>query len=159
MKRAWALAAAMFAGAAFAGWDYETDQDKMTGKKTVMATMASTNSLALDFPYKGENHGHLMVRQHPQYGLGVVFSVDKGQILCRLSECEISVRFDESPPMKFSADPPADHSSNHVFLRDRTRFINAAKKAKKILIQVTMHTNGAPILEFATAPLVWPPKQ
>lgn len=154
------LFAVLWASSSFAGWDYESDKDKMTGKTTALARVGSENSMSLDFPYKGENYGHLTIRQHPQYGLDVIFSVDKGQILCRLSECEVMVRFDEMPPSRFAANGAADNSSTHIFLRDRTRFINAAKKAKKILVQVTMHTNGAPILEFATAsPLVWPQKK
>lgn len=143
-----------------AGWEYSTNIDKMTGKKTLHAVIQSTNSLSLQFPYRGANFGRLVVRQHPKYGTDVIANVDKGQILCRSYDgCSISVRFDSAKPMTFSAIPPEDHSSDTLFLQNAQRFIASARKAKRILVQLTFFHSGTQVLEFEVdEPLKWPPK-
>lgn len=146
--------------ASASAWTYQTDVDKMTNKKTSYALVQSTNSLALAFPYQGRNLGQLTVRQHPQYGLDVFFSVDKGQLMCSsYSGCDVMVKFDDGKPIRFSGTEPADNSSETIFLNSEKRFIDAAKKAKKILVQVQFYQQGNHVLEFdVPASLVWPPK-
>ncbi|WP_427914821.1 hypothetical protein ACPWT1_07890 [Ramlibacter sp. MMS24-I3-19] len=57
---------ALTAGAASAdGWEYQTQQDKMTSKESRYATMESDNELSLSFPYQGSNHGYLLVQSVP----------------------------------------------------------------------------------------------
>lgn len=141
-------------------WDYDKSTDKMTGKTTVRAMVISTESLKLDFPYKGDdNFGALTVRQHAMYGLDVVFMIGKGQLQCNTMECSIKVKFDDGPPMSFSGTPPEDRSTTQMFLDNPKRFIAAATKAKRILVQPTIYRNGSPVLEFGPlTPLIWPPK-
>lgn len=142
-----------------AAWNYGASTDQMTDAKTVHASMRSKNSLSLPFPYAGPNHGVLFVRQHPKYGLDVIVSVNKGQILCRSYDgCTVSVRFDSAKPAAFSASPSADHGSDTIFIRNSRRFIESARRAKRILVQMTMYQAGEQVLEFESgAPLVWPP--
>jgi hypothetical protein len=138
-------------------WRYQDDMDQMTGKASHIASIDSNNSLDLSSPYSGQNNGHLFVRKHPKYGTDVIFSIDKGQLLCRTYDpCDISVKFDGKAPMKFKGVPPADHDSTTAFLSSPLKFIANARKAKKILVQVTIYRSGSPILEF-TSPveLVW----
>jgi hypothetical protein len=152
-----ALVGILACSGASADWRYGDSADKMTGKKTTTATIESSNSLDLSFPYQGKNFGNLMVRRHPSYGLDVAFSVDKGQIICRsYSGCSVTVRFDDKAPVKFNASEAADNDSKIIFLKDVSRFIASAKTAKSILIQPTLHQGGSPILEFRSAkPLEW----
>lgn len=159
MKFLWAVAL-LCCGYAHADWIYEDSTDKMTGKSSRHAAIASVNSLALGFPYAGQNKGLLLVRQHPKHGLAVIFRVEKGQILCsNYRGCDINVRFDDGQPVRFSGTESADHSSEMVFINNESRFIAAATKAKRILVQVNMYQNGAPVLEFQTAkPLEWKPQ-
>ncbi|NDZ12023.1 hypothetical protein C7T35_15540 [Variovorax sp. WS11] len=146
-------------GAQAAGWDYQSDTDKMSGKKNTEAQVQSDNRLNFGFPYNGSNGGHLVVRQHPQYGLDVTVGIDQGQMLCNTMECRVTVKFDDAAPVAFGGSPPADHSSTAIFLSNASRFIASAKKAKKILIQFTAYQNGNPVLEFSTPqPLDWPRK-
>lgn len=157
-----ALAAFMaVSGAAMADWSYEATTDKMTGKSGRTASLTSENSLALDFPYRGTNHGHLTVRQHPKYGLDVIFQVQKGQILCSsYGGCPIEVKFDNDKPVRFTGTEPADNSSDTVFINNPAKFIAAAQKAKTILVQVNMYHAGAPVLEFkSSTPLEWTSKK
>lgn len=148
-------------GAAMADWKYDATTDKMTGKSGRTASLTSENSLALDFPYRGTNHGHLTVRQHPKYGLDVVLQVQKGQILCSsYAGCPVEIKFDDAKPVRFSGTEPADHSSDTVFINNPEKFIAAAQKAKTILVQVNMYQAGAPVLEFkSSTPLEWTNKK
>lgn len=159
MKKYIALVAVLACTAANAQWTYTDSADKMTGKKNFSASVTSDNQLTFDFPYKGDNWGLLTVRQHPQYGLDVLVSISKGQMLCHTHECTISVKFDDGKPVKYSGTGPADHSSTSIFIDNASKFIAGAKKAKKILIQFNAYQNGAPVLEFTTPQtLDWPRK-
>ena len=147
----------LIASGAYANWGYSEDTDRMTSKNTTAAAIRSSNSLRLDFPYKGENYGQITVRQHPKHGLDVIISIDKGQILCSsYSGCPVEIRFDDKPAIRFSGTGPADNSSDTVFLSNAPRFISEAKKAKRILVSMNIYKSGAPLLEFSTtAPLQW----
>ena len=100
-------------------WEYEQSVDAMSSKQILFATTKSTNSLNLEFPYKGQNNGTLQIRQHPKWGLSVIFSIDKGQIQCHsYSGCPIEIRFDQQTSMKFSGNESADSSSDTVFIKN-----------------------------------------
>lgn len=140
-------------------WSYDRSEDEMTGQKEATATLESVNSLNLSFPYQGMNTGELAVRKHPRYGLNIILSIRKGQIVCGIDQCSVLVRFDNAPPVKFSAVPPADHSSTAIFLQPEGKFVALARKAHDIRVQVTIYQNGAQVLQFHSAqPLAWPPK-
>lgn len=150
-----ALSASLSAPVFASGWSYESDTDKMSSVTINYASIVSKDSLNLPFPYSGRNFGRIVVRQHPKYGLDVIVSVDKGQIPCVLG-CSGSIRFDSGKPERIGLNPPADHSSDTVFLRVPRYFIKKAKAAKRILIQVTMYDAGDQILEFdSPVPLQW----
>jgi hypothetical protein len=138
-------------------WRLDTSEDQMTGKPIRSAYAISLNSLALDFPYRGLNYGQLTVRQHPKYGLDVIVSVEKGQLLCGSYDgCTVQVRFDDAPPANFSANGPADHSTTSLFLSNPKRFIAGASKAKHIRVAFSMYQSGTQVLEFSTpAGLEW----
>lgn len=141
-----------------AQWTYGEQRDEMSGKSERHAYVTSFNSLSLPFPYAGTNMGQLLIRKHPRYGLGVIFSIDKGQIICRSygDGCSVKVKYDDGPVHHFSASPPDDGSSTHIFLNDPARFIAGAKKAKEIRVQATYYQGGSPALLFKTpGPLEW----
>lgn len=139
-------------------WSYRTDTDQMTGNRQVWAGLRSKNSLQMDFPYRGENHGLLFIRQHPRWGLDVFIQIAKGQIMCRQDDCRVVVRFDGGKPITFSGVDPEDNDPTVVFIQNEKRFIENAKKAKRILVQMTYYKAGSQVLEFeAEKPLQWPP--
>lgn len=159
-----AISAALLCAAvwpAHAQWKWSSDLDKMTGKKAVLATVRSTESLSLPFPYAGSNFAELTVRQHPSYGLDVIFDVQKGQITCHAFDaCQLMIRFDEQKAEAFSGSPPSDHSAQSVFLTRASvkRFLDRAAKAKRILVQATYYQAGTLVSEFSTPTgLAWPP--
>ena len=130
LRRALILATAVATPAAFAQWQQSAEPDQMSGKNVQLAAVSSKESLALAFPYSGKNFGHLLVRRHPKHGLDVIFRVDKGQLTCRPSECNIQIKFDDQQGRTFSGSGPADHSTNVIFISDTKRFLAQAKKVR-----------------------------
>jgi hypothetical protein len=97
-------------GVASAQWRYSQDEDQMTSKMTSYAQAESSNSLELDFPYKGRNRGTLWVRQSQRRGTNAAIAIEQGQIICGFGEgeCMSIVRFDEGPPQRFAMAHPAE---------------------------------------------------
>ena len=141
-----------------AAWSYTTRNDAMTGKPTRSASLTSTNSLSLEFPYAGPNNGQLDVRQISGKADEVIFSIEKGQTLCKsyAADCKVMVRFDDAQPIAFAGQGPSDGSSTHVFLSPASRFIAEARKAKRIKVSLDIYTSGIQVLDFTSvAPLSW----
>ncbi len=138
-------------------WDYRTQPDKMTGKPAQYATLVSDSGLSFSFPYGGENHAQLTIRQHPKHGQDVIFSIEKGQITCSTYDCRLTVRFDNGPPVVYGGSHPSDGSSTHVFLSGSGKFIAQAKKATQILVEFTAYQQGSNVMTFTSAtPFAWP---
>jgi hypothetical protein len=132
-----------------AKWRYRVDADPMTSKKARYASIDSENALNFDFPYQGEQHGTLILRDHPIHGRDVMITIDKGQILCQSYEdCTIRVRFDEGSPQRWNAAGPADNRSTVIFLRNEGGFIQRLRAAKVVRIQIPVYQEGEPMLEF-----------
>lgn len=130
-------------------WVYDAREDKMTGGTTRLAYVLSTNTVSFGSPYSGPQHGRLHLRTDPKYGRDVVFSIERGQLLCRSYEdCVVLVRFDEGKPEQFSAVGPADNSSDTVFIRNYDRFLGKLRKAKVVRLSINIYQEGAPIFEF-----------
>jgi len=123
-------------------WSYESETDRMTGRVVKAATINSTNVVNFDFPYQGVQRGRLELRLHPRYGRNVILDIDKGQFLCRIDGCTVSIRFDEAKPQTFSAAEPADHSTTALFIRDYGRFLSQVRRAKKIAIEQSSFSRG-----------------
>ncbi|MFM2347524.1 MAG: hypothetical protein RL654_2277 [Pseudomonadota bacterium] len=130
-------------------WTYDKSEDKMTGGATRHAFVLSTNTVNFSSPYSGEQHGRLSIRTDPKYGRDVIFSIERGQLLCRSYEdCDVLVRFDDAKPERFSAIGPADNSTETVFLRNYERFLGKLRKAKTVRISLNVYQQGAPVFEF-----------
>lgn len=127
-------------------WVYDAREDAMTGKRVMQAMIRSENTIDLDFPYQGAQHGSLLLRKHPKWGNDVILSIEKGQILCHSDDCDISVRFDDEQPVTYSGNEPADNSSEVVFLP--YAMAKRMERAKRVRIQLTLFNNGTHVLEF-----------
>lgn len=139
-------------------WNYSDDTDKMTGKPETVATIKSSNSLSLEFPYSGDNYGRIYVRRRAGKAEDVLLMFDKGQSMCKSysDDCRVTVRFDDAPPITFSGQGASDGSSNAVFLSPAAKFIAASKKATNIRVSLEIYKAGNQIFEFPSlTPLVW----
>jgi len=130
-------------------WFYDQREDDM-GKGTIhRAMIVSSNTVSFDFPYSGEQHARLTLRTHPRYGKDIIFGIEKGQILCHSYEdCTVLVRFDDKPPSNFSAVGAADNSTETIFIRNYSRFVENMLKASKVRISVNIYQEGSPVFEF-----------
>ncbi len=130
-------------------WDYDVNEDLMSGSKRYTASLKSANTVSFGFPYGGEQHGTLTLRTVQGKGKDVLFYIQRGQILCPSYQgCNVLVRFDDEKPMRFAANGPADHSSELIFLENYSKFITKLKKAKRVRLSVDIYQNGAPAFEF-----------
>lgn len=130
-------------------WSYEAREDKMTGGTTRHAFVISTNTVSFGSPYSGSQHGRLVLRTDPKYGRDVIFSIERGQLLCRSYEdCDVLIRFDDGKPERFSAVGPADNSTETVFIRNYDRFLGKLRKAKMVRLSINVYQEGAPVFEF-----------
>jgi RNA polymerase subunit RPABC4/transcription elongation factor Spt4 len=137
-------------------WEYSKTADVVSGKDYQLASVKSNNKINLEFPYHGGTVGYLAVRDHPRYGKSVMFQVNKGQILCSsISSCEISIKFDDKPPIKIRASEPDDRSSETLFLREYDKLVTELKQSKRTVIEITFFRQGSHAFIFSTDGLVW----
>ena len=136
-------------------WTYDTSADAMSGKSSHSATIESVNTLQFKFPYQRAQHGSITLRNHPRYGKNVLLEIERGQFLCGVENCSISVRFDDGTAHQFTASEPADHSTTTLFVQPYDRFVAELKKSKKVYVSATFYQEGNPVLEFDTEGLKW----
>lgn len=130
-------------------WTYHNKEDEMSGGKTYTASVISSNSVSFSFPYNGLQNGTLLLRNDPKYGKDIIFRIEKGQILCSSYDgCNVLIRFDDEKPVTYSANPPADNSSEVIFISNYTKFLNNLKNAKIVRISPTIYQEGSPVFEF-----------
>lgn len=130
-------------------WSYSHDSDPMGKGSTYNAQVISSNTVSFGAPYGGPQHGALMLRTHPRFGKDVILAVERGQFLCRSYEdCNVLVRFDDHDPVTYSAIGPSDNSSEHIFLRNYSKFVASMTKAKRVRIAAEVYQEGSPVFEF-----------
>lgn len=143
-------------------WSYSQVADAMSKGTTFHASVSSTNTVDFKFPYAGAQHARLNLRIDPRNGRDVIFSIEKGQILCHSYEdCTVLVRFDDEQAISFSAVGAADNSTETAFIRNYDRFVGKMLKAKRVRISANIYQEGAPIFEFDVsdfAPSKYKPK-
>ena len=139
-------------------WIERTSEDAMTDATNVWMSLLSDNQHEFEFPYNGGAKLQIDVRYRKQDGSQVILTLSKGQLQTTnySNGNNVIVRFDDDAPMTFSTSEPADYSSSYLFLNNPRKFINRAKTAKKIKVQVPVFDEGQPVFEFEPAePLKW----
>ncbi|MBP6216293.1 MAG: zinc ribbon domain-containing protein [Luteimonas sp.] len=130
-------------------WRYQRNEDPMTGQVTTGATVQSTNKHNFGSPYSGPQNATLALRRHPRHGNDVMISIERGQLLCRsYGDCPVRIRFDDESPMTLTGNPPADHSSEIVFIPRYNTIVAKLAKAKRVRIEANIYQEGAPVWEF-----------
>lgn len=152
MRLLTALMLATWCTTSLAQWNYRTETDPMGGSIQT-AVVQSTNEITFSSPYGGPQKGYVHLRVHPRHGRDVMFSIRRGQFMCRLDGCTVLVRFDDGKPERWRAVEPVDHSPEVVFLRDYTRFLRSIRAAKLMRIEATFFHQGSRVFEFNVAGL------
>jgi hypothetical protein len=136
-------------------WSYRDRKDEMRGTSSHEASVTSENTVDLDFPY-GEQQGEITVRRDPKSGLNVMFSVEKGQIICNnITNTTISVKFDDGPVQKLPCTDASDGSNNVAFFTNGSRMLAGLKKAKRTVIEAEFFQKGNQQFVFTTAGFEW----
>ena len=118
-------------------WSYSQYEDEMGRGRVHVASIESTNTISLDFPYSGQQHGTLALREHPQHGKDVFLKIERGQMLDSDYNDPVVVRFDSDKPISFSSSGASDHSTETLFLGGNAFavFSMRLKSAKTVRIQ------------------------
>jgi hypothetical protein len=136
-------------------WMYDRSRDEMRDGERRYATLQSENSIDFDFPY-GEQPGVITVRQDPEHGLDVMFSLPSGQILCHsFVNSYINAKFDDGPIRRFNCTDSSDGSSEVAFMTDPRTFLAALKKAERTVIEAEFYQAGRQQYVFDTRNLEW----
>lgn len=138
-------------------WDYSEYTDQMGRGRIIQASIVSTNTISLGFPYEGAQHGTLSIREHPQHGKDVYLTIEKGQLLDSDYHGNVLVRFDSDKPRAFTSVRPADLSSDTLFLRGDAFpvFISRLKTAKTLRVEVPVYQGGNQVFVFDVEGFSW----
>ncbi len=112
------------------------------------AYVISTNELTFDFPYGGPQHSILTLRKHVRHGKDVLLQIERGQFLCHIRSCSVTVRFDDANGQSFSATEPSDSDSTLLFIEPFDKFYASMLKAKRVRFEATFFQQGNRTLEF-----------
>lgn len=123
-------------------WTYSTSKDEMTDKPVHSARIQSTNTASFGWPYGGPHRLTLQLRTHPRFGKDAIISVPRGQMLCGFQGCNLNVRFGDGPVQVFQAGVPSDHSTDHLFIRNYSRFVGQMMKTNLVRISVPFYQSG-----------------
>lgn len=130
-------------------WTYRSSEDEMTSKKWFDATVRSTNIHEFEFPYHRPQRARLTLRDHPRYGKDVIFAIERGQLQCSsYSGCDVMVRFGDAPARRYSANEPADNSSELLFISNSADFRRRMQAVDVVRITAGIYKQGSPIWEF-----------
>ncbi len=135
-------------------WSFSDDINKMDDSHTFYAELKSSNKLDLKFPYQGENHGNLNIRNEGGENI-VSLSIDKGQIYIGGQNTEIQVRFDKDTPEVYNCVGAKDYDPKYLFVEDAITFVKRLKTSKSLIIEATIFENGTQQLEFNTKGFKW----
>jgi len=129
-------------------WNYDREEEPLAKGTVKFARVMSENAFDFDFPYQGEQHAQLTLRNHPRYGRDVILQIEKGQIICSSYSCPIAVVFDDGKPQHFEGNEPEDNSSETVFIPAYPTFLKRLATAKTVRIGFTVYQEGSQVAEF-----------
>ncbi|KMZ13794.1 hypothetical protein BHUM_02690 [Candidatus Burkholderia humilis] len=89
-----------------------------------------------------------MLRKHVRFGKDAVIQIERGQFICGVSSCSVTVRFDDGPGRKFSASEPADRSSTLLFIKPFDMFYTGMSRAKRVHIEADFYQQGNQTADF-----------
>lgn len=136
-------------------WRYSESADEM-GRGTVRNAIArSVNAHEFKFPYAGEQRASLQVRKHPKHGTDVIFFIERGQFVCDVYTCAVTLRYDDRPPVTVAASKPADHDTTTVFFPNAGDMIRQLVRSKRLRVEANYYNNGSRVFEFDVSGLEW----
>ena len=133
------------------GWTYDSRVDDMDSGISQWASLQSDNFINMDFPYQGNTYATVTVRKTQEYGTNVYVKLDRGQFGGNSFKGTnyVRIRVDDAQPVKYKYNEAADGTADIVFLKNAKGFIEKAKKAKRIKIEVPLYQEGNRVFDFS----------
>lgn len=136
----------------FLTWTYSaTKAGMVTAAIDRMASIASSNTVEFGRPYEGAQSGVLTIRRSAGKPIEVLFTIDRGQLICGVQNCVVKMKFDDATARNYPAFDPSDYSTTALFIGNEKAFISAMSKAKVLKIEVTVYQNGSQVFDFPVA--------
>ncbi len=130
-------------------WYYSQNEEKISSGNSYNAIVLSSNQVDFKFPYNGVQNATLHLRSSSKLGKHLIFSLEKGRILCNTSDgCSLLVRFDNEKATDYLASASADKSDGIIFINDYSKFVEKMMKAKRVYISTNIYQQGTPVFEF-----------
>jgi hypothetical protein len=138
-------------------WTYSEHQDKMGRGTTKVAEVVSSNTVRFGFPYQGETHAALQLRQSPEDGQDIMLRVERGQFVSSYTRDFVTIRFDDGPLLKFGIGEPVGGTTGVLFIHDNVNeeFMSDLGKAKSLKIEADFYQEGRRVFEFDVRGLNW----
>jgi len=136
-------------------WTYSEDQDKMGRGTTIVAEVVSSNAVHFGFPYAGETHAAIQLRNSPKYGQDIMLRVERGQFVSSHAKEFVTARFDERRIVEFDIRESVERTTGLLFIHDDEEFISELRKAKSVKIEADFYQEGPRVFEFDVRGLDW----
>ncbi len=128
-------------------WRVSWSRDPMSGKSVTTTTLVSEDSVSLSKPY-GKARGSLVFRKKEGEETSLRLQLAEGQIVCDSSQCGVTVRFDDAPPIRFGGTEANDGDTRVLFLKPEQEFVENAATARRILVEFVAFRAGTKVLTF-----------
>lgn len=132
-------------------WSYNEYPDEISAKTIHQARIASSNAFQFKPPYQGIQHAILVLQTHPRNGKSVILQISKGQFLCDLSSCSVTVRFGDGKPQSWPASESSDHDRTILFIGQYDSFVSSLGRSKVVRIEPTIYQEGNVAMTFPIA--------
>lgn len=139
-------------------WYYESSKDEMRNIETKYASINSINKVNFDFPYDGGSSLQIIIRQQNNSVPEVIFSISKGQFLCKSNDCGITYKFDNGSLKYYKLSKSSDNSSTALFIAnsmDASSFIAEILKSEYLIVELPFYQSGNKQFKFDVKELKW----
>lgn len=131
-------------------WAYETKTDQISGKTFPYATLRSSNTNNLSFPYGPGIGAELVLRRATRGPDFALLAIDKGQLLCHTSDpCIAIFKFDNRDEKLIRARHPGAGASDAViFEYSFSEILDDVRRARHLMIEVPVYKDGRQVWKF-----------
>ena len=137
-------------------WTYRSSRDDMRNIDILTASNRSINCQEFAFPYSGCQYMFLNVRRKNGKVVDVYLVVEKGQILCHVTDCMGSLKFDGNSIDTLSLLPTEDYDSAVVFVKYYAAFYKNILKSRRVVIELPFYKEGSRQFTFDLSGLEFP---
>lgn len=138
------------------GWQYNEKRDEMRGTTQSFASLPSTNTVDLSFPYnRRANRMWLNFVRGADDRVMMALRVDEGQFECGPHGCSIAVKFDDGPVDAIWLYDPGHGDTTVLGMPDDGSFLARVSNSRTLTVEAEFFRDGRKQMTFATRGLVW----